>query len=88
MTQLTKEHFDEQLKKLVTKDELSARLTDQTRQLKDYTDTQLTKLREEMKEGFQNVDLQLAAIHEMLDVRKRVEVLENKVQHLEHKNPT
>ena len=73
MSQLTKEHFDQQLGKLVTKNHLDARLSDQTRQLKAHTDTQVTDLRKQIKQGFESVDLKLEAIYEMLDVRQRLE---------------
>ena len=37
---------------------------------------EISSLRKEMHEGFESVDVKLDAIHEMLDVRKRVECLE------------
>jgi len=83
MAQLSKEHFDQQIKGFVTKTEFSARITDQTRQLKEYTDTLVSDLRGEIREGFESVDEKLDAIKELLDVRNRVEKLEAKVTELQ-----
>ena len=80
MSQLTKKHFDSQLKKLATKNHLDARLSDQSQQLKAHTDTQVTNLRKQIKQGFESVDLKLEAIYEILDVRQRMEKHERWIQ--------
>ena len=61
---------------------LDRKLTDQTRQLKDYTDTQLELLRQDLQQGFADVDQKLDAIVELLDVRARVDKLETTVAQL------
>ncbi len=78
MTQLTQEHFDKQLKKLVSKDELDEKLkrlatkTDLDN-LEAHIDAEALAIRKQLKEGFRSVDLKLDAIFEMLDVRQRME---------------
>ena len=78
MTQLTQEHFDKQLKKLVSKDELDDKLkrlatkTDLDN-LEAHIDAEAFAIRKQLKEGFRSVDLKLDAIFEMLDVRQRME---------------
>ncbi len=87
MTQPTQEHFDKQLKKLVSKDELDEKLkrlatkTD-LENLEAHIDAETLAIKKQMKEGFHSVDLKLDAIYEMLDVRKRVEHLEREVNRL------
>ena len=89
MIQLTKEYFDQQLGKIATKKDLERvevsfdrKLADQSRQLKAHTDTQVETLRQEMMQSFAEVEHKLDAIHELLDVRHRVETLERQVQDL------
>ena len=83
MSQLTKEYFDQQLGKLATKEDLKPLVTKaELENLKAHIDTEVHALREEMKQGFKSVDLKLEAIHELLDVRQRVETLERQVQDL------
>ena len=89
MPPLSQEHFDKQLSQLATKNQLEGlessldrKLTDQTRQLKDYTDTQVELLRQELQQGFADVDQKLDAIVELLDVRARVDKLETTVAQL------
>ena len=55
---LAKEHFDEQLKKLATKDDLKTR----TKELEDYTDQVAASILESIDGGFQRM-------HRRLDVR-------------------
>ena len=85
----TKEDLEERLKPLATKKDLERvevsfdrKLADQSRQLKAHTDTQVETLRQEMMQGFAEVEHKLDAIHELLDVRHRVETLERQVQDL------
>ena len=99
MTQLTKEHFDQQLKKLVSKGELDEKLkrlatkddlknlatkTDLDN-LEAHVDAEALAIRKQLKEGFQTVDLKLEAIYEMLDVRQRMEKHEQWLQQLAKK---
>ncbi len=74
MTQLTKEHFEQQLGKLATKTDLD--------NLEAHIDSEALVIRQELKQGFQSVDIKLEAIYKMLDVRKRVEYLEREVERL------
>ena len=69
-------------KRPLTRAHLSSSLSEQTRQLKEHTDTQVSELRTDMKDRFDAVDHKLDAIVELLDVRKRVETLEAQVEAL------
>ena len=40
-------------------------------------------IKKDLREGFESVDVKLEAIYKMLDVHKRLEVLEKKFQQLE-----
>ncbi len=96
MTQLTKEHFEQQLGKLATKDDLKKlvskddldeklkRLATKTdlENLEAHIDAETLVIKRELKQGFQSVDIKLDAIYEMLDVRKRVQHLEREVERL------
>jgi len=44
---------------------------------------EISSLRKEMHDGFDSVDIKLGAIHEMLDVRKRVDRLEQQMAALQ-----
>ncbi len=96
MTQLTKEHFEQQLGKLATKDDLKKlvskddldeklkRLATKTdlENLEVHIDAETLAIKKQMKEGFHSVDLKLDAIFEMLDVRQRIEKYDKWFQQL------
>ncbi len=67
--ELTKEHFDTYIKKLITRDEIDGRFEKQTRILMAYSDEQISKLAAMVADG-------LEEIKEMLDVRERMAQLE------------
>ena len=70
--ELTKEYFDEQLKKLATKEDLK----NQTKELEDYTDQVAATILESVDAGFQRV-------HRRLDARdKRIEHVEGDVKNM------
>ena len=88
MTQLTKEYFDRQLEKLVTKKDLDEKLAQQTKQLKAYTDQQTEELARMVSRAFDEHNRYLkeefAAIRKELDVRKEVDGLKLQVQEIRH----
>lgn len=55
--ELTKEYFDEQLKKLATKEDLKV----QTKEMEDYTDQVAASILESLDAGFQRVQRRLDA---------------------------
>ena len=70
--ELTKEYFDEQLKKLATKEDIKA----QTKELEDYTDQVAASILESIDAGFQRV-------HRRLDARdKRLEHVESDLKEI------
>lgn len=70
--ELTKDYFDEQLKKLVTKEDLKQ----QTKELEDYTDQVAATILESVDAGFQRV-------HRRLDSRdKRIEHVESDLKEM------
>lgn len=70
--ELTKEYFDEQLKKLSTKEDLKAH----TKELEDYTDQVAGSILESIDAGFQRV-------HRRLDARdKRLEHVEGDLKEM------
>lgn len=70
--ELTKEYFDEQLKKLATKEDLKA----QTKEMEDYTDQVAASILESLDAGFQRV-------HRRLDARdKRIEHVEGDLKEM------
>ena len=69
-----KEYFDEKFKNLATKHDLE--------NLEAHIDSEALVIRQDLKQGFQSVDIKLDAIYKMLDVRKRVEQLEREVNRL------
>ncbi len=70
--ELTQEYFDEQLKKLATKEDLKA----QTKKLEDYTDQVAATILESIDSGFQRV-------HRRLDARdKRIEHVEGDLKEM------
>ena len=70
--ELTKEYFDEQIKKLATKDDLKTH----TKELEDYTDQVAATILESIDAGFQRV-------HRRLDARdKRMEHVEGDLKEM------
>ena len=70
--ELTKEYFDEQLKKLATKEDLK----NQTKDLEDYTDQVAATILESVDAGFQRV-------YRRLDARdKRIEHVESDLKEM------
>ena len=70
--ELTKEYFDEQLKKLATKEDLKS----QTKEFEDYTDQVAATILESVYAGFQRV-------HRRLDSRdKRIEHVESDLKEM------
>ena len=69
MTSLTKEYFDQQLKKLATKEGLGQ----QTKELKAYSDEKIGDLAVMVQRGFESLEKQL-------DVRKDVEDLKRQMR--------
>ncbi len=82
MTQLTKEHFDEQLQTLVTKQDLNQKLAPLA--TKQDIRAAVEELAGMVKKGFDGVDRQLSEIVEQLDVRKDVDQLKLDVQEIRH----
>ena len=90
MTQLTKEHLDQQLKKLATKEELKNLATkkdleEQTDQLATIINTAFQEQKDHMDERFDGVDERLQVVETKLDRALYTELthLEARVTRLE-----
>ncbi len=79
MAELTREHLDQQIKKLATNKELDEKLAKQTKELKSYTDQQTEKLativntafqeqKDHMNQRFDKVDDRFDNVEERLGV--------------------
>ena len=89
MSQLTKEFFEQTLDRKLTslRDDLNAHtdaaiigVKNEIADLRTEMYKGFESVRTEMQEGFDSVDLKLDAIHELLDVRNRVETLEKQMR--------
>jgi hypothetical protein len=74
MAQLTQEHFDQTLKGLATKKDLESLAT--------KADLERSATKQDLTDLEERLNLKLDAIHQMLDVRYRVEKLEETVAEL------
>jgi DNA anti-recombination protein RmuC len=73
MSDLTKEHFDEQLRRLVTKDDLAQQLAQQTEALKAYAREQSEDLARMVNEGFEDVHRRLDIIAQVQQIQQTME---------------
>lgn len=71
--ELSKEHFDEQLKRLVTKDDLTQQLAKQTEDLKAYARGQTEGLARMVNEGFEDVHRRLDVIAQVQEIQQTME---------------
>ena len=90
MTQLTKEHLDQQLKKLATKDDLKPLATkkaleEQTEQLATIINTAFQEQKDHMDQKFVHVDEQFEKVNDRLQVveTKLDRALYEELAHLE-----
>src|SRR5712692_813622 len=70
---LTKEHFDQAIKTLATKEDLKRQIADGVKHVMGHTNTQTEKLTGKLDQMDESINIKLDAIYKMLDVRKEME---------------
>ena len=81
--ELTQEYFDQQLKKLITKDDFYAALETQTDALKNYTDKQTEALARMVAETIaEPMEQHFAELKDLLHIKETVERHEREIARL------